>query len=239
VTPSQIIFPKAILFDYDGVIVASESLHWKAWGKLLHSLSIPYDESELESFCGKTAPEILKLLSAKTCPDWQLTDSEIDKLCLQKNDYYLEFCENELELYPGVNQGLEWLREQKVKVAIVSNARKRELLKTAEKLGITKHLDLIIGRDDSNASKPDPQAYLFAARALGTGIENCLAIEDSPTGLQSSLLAGIRSAAVLTNFTKEILKAPVEGKPELKPAWIGKSMTDFFIWLKSLKQRQS
>ena len=116
----------------------------------------------------------------------------------------------------------------------MSNARRNELVRTMDHLKLTPFFDEIISRDDAGAAKPDPLPYLMAAASLEIAVESCVAIEDSPTGLEAALRAEIPVAAVLTSYERADLEAPVPGLPHLRPVWIGESIQNFFDWLKTL-----
>jgi HAD superfamily hydrolase (TIGR01509 family) len=226
--------PRAILFDNDGVLVASEPLHWRAWGLLLNELGLPYHEAELQALVGKTSPEILATLLTTHRPGWKHEDYDLDALALRKNDHYIKKVGTELRAYPGVLDGLNWLRAQGIKVGVVSNAKRRELEAAIACIGPADLFDVIISRDDVPAFKPDPTPYLMGAASLGFDVSECLAVEDSPPGIESALMAKIPAAAVLTNFARKAMELPVPGRPDLKPIWVDQSVTDLFKWLKSL-----
>ncbi|MGK5085983.1 HAD family phosphatase [Bdellovibrionota bacterium FG-2] len=225
--------PQAILFDHDGVLAASEPLHWSAWEALLAELGIPYNNAEMRSFIGKTAPEILVTLLNRHNPGWDASKYNVIQLAGRKADLYLELSRTQLQTYPGVQEGLQWLKSERIKTAVVSNARRRELETTIRQLGLFDLLDVIVCREDVSSPKPDPAMYLFAATSLGIQPRNCIAVEDSPPGLEAAIMAQIPTAAVLTNFNRNALETPVPGRPELKPSWIGDSPQDFFAWLRS------
>ena len=224
--------PKAVLFDHDGVLVASEPLQWEAWGKLLRELGIPYIEDDLRKRVGKTAPEILRTLLDQYRPGWQEGSApgeyDLAALSLRKNDFYLEAAKTRLRAYPGVPEGLRALRAHGVKTVVVSNARRRELENGLRNVGILELFDQIVSRDDVPKSKPDPLPYITGAAFAGFAPSECLAVEDSPTGLEAALLAAVPSAGVLTNFAREALESPVPGRPDLRPVWVGESMLELF-----------
>jgi HAD superfamily hydrolase (TIGR01509 family) len=226
--------PRAILFDHDGVLVASEPLHWMAWEKLLAELKIPYDNPEMRSYVGRTAPEIMAKLLDRHRPGWDASQFDIHALARRKNDYYLAAAESELQPYPGVREGLQWLRDSGIRAAVVSNAKRRELEAALGQLQLADYFDQIISRDDVPAPKPDPSPYLQGAALLGFRPADCVAIEDSPPGLEAALRAEVPAAAVMTNFTREKLERPVPARPDLQPSWIGPSIVEFFDWLRSL-----
>ena len=227
--------PKAILFDYDGVLVASEPIHLLAWMQLLDELNLPKDETLILQCVGKTAPEIILKILQKYQPEKTHSMDHCKELAQRKNFHYLKNARESLQLYPGVLDGLRWLRSQQVPTAIVSNGRRKEILETTEFLGIAPWITEIITRDDVPAHKPDPTPYLYGAAVLGQEPHHCIALEDSPTGLEAALMAKIPSVALLTNFKKEHLEYPVPGRADLSPRWIIPSIEDFFARLKEGK----
>jgi HAD superfamily hydrolase (TIGR01509 family) len=221
---SQIRLPRAILFDHDGVLVRSEPLHWKAWREVLRELGLPYVESEIQTMVGFTAPQIMSSILDKYRPGWDAQTYDVHALAKAKNDRYLVSAQTELQTYPGVRELLTWLRSTGIKTAVVSNAKRRELESALRWIGIHDFFDLIISRDDAGIPKPDPTPYLMAAASLGFEAHECLAVEDSPTGIESALVGKVPAAAVLTNFPRLVMEAPVPGRPDLKPVWVGESI---------------
>jgi beta-phosphoglucomutase len=221
----------ALLFDHDGVLVASEPLHWQAWKRLTAELDLPHDEALIRSLVGKTAPQILVSIFQRHRPDYILNEEELQRHVQRKNDLYMEEARLGLKPYPGVREGLVRARAQGLKTAVVSNARRRELRSVLTDLGLIELFDVVISREDAGAAKPDPTPYLMAAASLEVKPADCVAIEDSPPGLEAALMAKIPAAAVLTNFPRSALEAPVPGRPDLKPVWIGASMEEFFQWV--------
>jgi len=230
--------PQAVLFDHDGVLVESEALHALGWQRLLSELGMTYVAADMRSLIGKTGPEILMSFLDRYRPGWKAgtgtNEYDIDALAWRKNDFYLEAAKTGLKLYPGVREGLEWLRTRGIKTAVVSNAKRRELAGAHGFLGTTALFDVLISRDEAGVAKPDPRPYLLAAEHVGVAPVDCLAVEDAPTGLMAALFAGIPAAAVLTTFPREALEAPVMGRPDLKPTWIGNSMVELFASLRAL-----
>jgi beta-phosphoglucomutase-like phosphatase (HAD superfamily) len=130
---------------------------------------------------------------------------------------------------------LIWLKQNKIQIAVVSNAKSRELKTTLETLKLTDFFDEIISRDDVPRFKPDPAPYLQAAQCFGLNPKQCFAVEDSPPGMEAALRAGVPTIAICTNFPSEDLQYPVPDRPDLQPARIESSIQDFFVWLQLLK----
>ncbi len=226
--------PKAVLFDHDGVLVSSEALHFEAWRKLLASIGLSIDAFPFHSFVGRTSPQILRHILDQSRPGWTEAEYPLDALALRKNDFYLESAATGLGPYPGVMDGLVWLKANGIRAAVVSNAKRREIEFSVKTLKIRPHFEHLFSRDDVPHPKPHPSAFLTAVQVLGLEPADCLAIDDSPVGLESALMGGIPSASVTTNYPASALESPIPGRPDLKPVWIGASMEQFFNWLKSL-----
>lgn len=224
---------KAILFDYDGVLVASEPIHLLAWMQLLDELNLPKDQELILQSVGKTAPEIILKLLQKYQPTEVHSLEKCRELAQRKNFHYLNHARTALTLYPGVLDGLQWLHSEGIPTAIVSNGRRKEIYETTEFLGIRPWIKEIITRDDVTAHKPDPTPYEYAAALFEKSPSECIALEDSPTGLESALLAKIPSVALLTSFSKEALQNPVPGRGDLRPHWIFNSIEEFFRALRA------
>ena len=220
--------PRAILFDNDGVLVTSEARHRAAWGRMLIELGLPYSEEEMASMAGGTATKILIKLLTKYRPGWDPADYDVEALVLRKNNYYLENLKKEgLDPYPGVRECLTWL-------AVVSNARRRELQFALEASRLIEFFELTISRDEAPKPKPDPAGYLHAASALGALPQEALVVEDSPPGITAGLMGGIPCAALLTSFTEAEMATPVPGRPDLKPVVIRPTVRELHAWLQQL-----
>lgn len=226
--------PKAILFDHDGVLVTSEELHFLAWQQLLKDLGLPWKEVRFEGLVGRPAPFILTTLLDQFKPGWSPAEFDVDALALKKNDYYLNYAQTQLGLYPGVREGLAWAKAEGIPCGVVSNAKRRELKASLSMLKIEEYFKVVLSRDDVPRPKPDPGPFEFAALSLGVSAAECVAIDDSPTGLEGALLAGCVTASVTTNYLRRALEEPIPGRTDLRPVWIGDTMEEFFEWLTSL-----
>lgn len=225
--------PLAVLFDYDGVLVSSETIHLLAWKQVLAELGLPQDLNLIQRGIGKTAPQIITDLLNRYRPNWSPQEFDVHEIARVKNDHYLSYAKDNLIAYPGAKEGISWLKEQNMRVAIVSNAKKNELEMTLQFVGLHGLFDVLLSRDDVQHPKPNPDHYLCACRFFHLNPSDCLAVEDSPTGMASALFGSIPVAGILTNYSQKDLENPISERPDLKPVWIGGSLLEFFSWLKS------
>jgi HAD superfamily hydrolase (TIGR01509 family) len=227
---------KAVIFDHDGTLVRSEGLHQRAWEALISEL-LPDRASQEAAMrvvlrsVGLTAPEILSnILNSQGLHP---SGVELEAYARRKNDVYLSLMGTHLQAYPGVEDGLKWLQQRGIRLAVVSNARGKELRAGLEAVGLTKYFEGIFGRDEVPRPKPYPESFLAAVTKLGLHPADCLVLEDSPTGLEAALRGGIPCAGVLTNFTRPELERPIPGEPDRSPIWIGEDARAFFKWLEA------
>jgi len=214
-------------------LVASEPLHKTAWKTLFKRLNLPVSDADIASMVGKTAPQTLANFLNRYQPYWKKEDYDLDLLAQEKNHLFIELVKQTNVIYPGICDGILELKSRGIKVAVVSNAKRRELEIVLKAVGIFDLFDFVTARDDTGTFKPDPFPYLFTTGLLELDVKDCVAIEDSPPGIEAALIAGIPAAAVLTSFTREVMMQPVPGRYDLRPFWIGKSMIDFFAMLKT------
>ena len=228
--------PNAVLFDYDGVLVSSEAIHSRAWRQLLEEIGLPVDLSLITRNLGRISPEILTHLLDAHRPGWSSQEYDIAQLARRKNELYLEAAQNSspaerLQLFRHVPAALERLRAAGVRMAIVSNGRRREVEATAMSLGIWSYFELVVTRDGMAQVKPHPLPYQLAASRLGLFPEQCASIEDSPPGLVAAILAGTQAYAVRTHLAEEDLHGATLGRPELRPRRTFADLSEFAAFI--------
>ena len=182
---STLSLPKAVLWDMDGTLVDSEP-YWllsesalaKDYGKVWTQESGNYliGKSLYESSAFLKDHLDIKDLSAQQIID-RLTDSVLSKL------------QHSLPWRPGALELLMELKQAGVKTALVTMSLRRMALAVAEAIPF-QAFDVVVAGDDVTHGKPHPEPYEKAAALLGFKPSECIAIEDSTTGLRSAEAAG-------------------------------------------------
>jgi len=175
-----------ILFDCDGVLVDSEHLACEVLVAMLRPYGCPVSENELMTrYVGMKDVEIVRQLS------------EMHHLSLPE-DFMKQFelqldkkLEADLRIIPGMDALVKQLTVPK---AIVSNSNLSRLKTSIKTTGITSCFDenKLFTPDVTSFSKPDPQMYQYAIRALGWNPEQTIVVEDSPTGVQAAVGARLK-----------------------------------------------
>ena len=97
---------------------------------------------------------------------------------------------------------LSQVRASRCKVALATMSYRSQAQRVLSALGLSDAFDFVATREDVEHSKPDPEIYLCAARALAVPPSECLVVEDSPAGVQAGLAAGMYVVAVSTPLTR-------------------------------------
>ena len=122
------------------------------------------------------------------------------------NDRVFELFTKGLVWRPGALELLTAVRAAGLPTALVTSTARRLVEVALNTLG-RENFDVVVVGDEVKAPKPDPEPYRTAAELLGVPIEDCVAIEDSPTGVASAVASG---AAVLA-VPAELELPPTDG----------------------------
>jgi beta-phosphoglucomutase family hydrolase len=185
-----------LLFDMDGVLVHSMPLHTLAWERYLESLGIQVDDLERRMH-GKRNSELVNDLIASN-----LSAETVFAHGAQKERVFRELMLAEgIEQYrvPGLPEFLE--RHKNLPMAIGSNAEPENIDFVLDQFGLRPYFKVAVNGHQVDRPKPFPDIYLKAAELLGLDARNCIVFEDSPTGVQAGLAAGMRVVGVETTPT--------------------------------------
>lgn len=183
---------RAAIFDMDGTLVNSEGC-WRT--------------AEREVF-GAVGIEITDAMSAVTAPmtPRQVTehwyrhkpwpDPRHDEMEAAVVRRVAEQLRDECVALPGAREALKLCAELGWSLALASNSPAQLCRLVLERLGIATCFDTVVSVDDVERGKPEPDIYLLAARRLGVEPRECLAFEDTPTGVRAALAAGMRVVAI-------------------------------------------
>lgn len=184
---------QAFVFDMDGVILDSMPYHLQAWEQYLASLGL--DAADLNrKMHGKHNNELLQdLLGPNADP------ATIARMSDEKEALYRKLIKPYLKntLIPGLLPLLE--RFPKMPKAVASNANKANVEFVLEEADLRRHFRFALNGEDVERGKPDPEIYEKAAKLLNVEPYNCIVFEDSQTGIDAALAAGMNVVAMNTH----------------------------------------
>lgn len=178
---------EALLFDFDGVLVDSEPVHWECWQEILAPFGASLDWSTYSEHCiGITDRAMLAFLCG-------LSDPPLDFEALwaqypRKKRMFRDRMTRADALEPAVRDLISELRRTHL-VAVVTSSANTEVEPILEAAGVLFSLDAVVYGNDVMRHKPFPDPYRLAMRRLG--VERGLAIEDSRAGIESAKAAGL------------------------------------------------
>lgn len=202
---------EAVVFDCDGILVDTEPLHYRAFQRVLEPLGLGHDfEHYLKVYIGFDDRDAF--LEAFREGGRPLDDATLGELMDRKERALREIvAAGGLVSFPGVVELVRRLKAAGVPLAVASGALRREVLEFTDALGLRGAFDVIVAADDVARSKPDPESYLKAVQRLqgvvGGSVRpaRCVAVEDTPAGIQAARGAALKVIAVTNSFPAEKL----------------------------------
>ena len=176
---------KNIIFDFDGVLVDSETIVLKAFSKYMQECRIKINEKELVNLVGKPTVVVIDILSEKYSPEVKKKFSD-DIMNIASNIY-----KKELKKIVGVE---EFLEKSKHNLYIGSNSLKDRILDGLKRVGLEKYFNSnqIYSLDLVDNPKPHPDIYLKAVNDNDLIIDETIIIEDSVVGVQAGQDANVK-----------------------------------------------
>jgi beta-phosphoglucomutase family hydrolase len=187
---------RAVLFDLDGLLTNTEGLHSEAWRRTFTEYGVHITEREYAELWIRRGVGVFEFLRERDLGD-KLDPQELMR---RKDEIFRELAERQLQPMPGALQRLNELRGR-VKLALVSSARRNAVKLVLEKLDIRGFFDVVITHEDVPRSKPHPEPFLIAAEKLSVRPEECVVIEDAEKGVVAARRAGMKVIAVPNGLT--------------------------------------
>lgn len=185
---------KAVIFDLDGVIVSTDEYHYQAWKSISDEQNIYFDRGINNRLRGVSRAESLEIVLEKANREY--TQAEKEVLLEEKNNIYKYLLKNlsSSDILPGVNEVLDYLKSNNIKVAIGSSSKNTSLI--LQKIGLLNSFDAIVDGTMIKKSKPDPEVFIMVADKLNVLSEECIAVEDAKAGVEAALAGNMKVAAI-------------------------------------------
>ncbi len=179
------------IWDVDGTLVDTAELHFEAWRSVAEGKGRPFTRADFAATFGQRNPEILRALFGE-----RLSEQEVAALGEHKEELYRAAAGRGVALLPGVHDLLEGLHRAGFRQAIGSSAPRANLELILRLTGVERFFDAVVGSEETQRGKPDPQVFLLAAERLGVRPPRCVVLEDAVAGVQAAKAGGMRSIAV-------------------------------------------
>lgn len=189
----------ALLFDLDGTMLNSDAIHAQVFTELWESRGLEVtDGFYMTHVHGRLNVDIF----AEFLPD----EPDPQGLSEWKEAQFRERLPRPFPAMPGVLDVLNDARVTGWRVAVVTNAMRLNAEAMLSAIGARDHIEHIVIGEECAHAKPHPQPYLLAIQHFGEAAEDCIAFEDSPTGVQSAAASGAFAIGVRSALTDAELR---------------------------------
>lgn len=204
---------KAILFDFNGVIINDEPIQMKAYQEALKAEDINLTEEEYYSALGMDDKAFVRTTFARAGKE--LTEDKLSTIIETKTEKHRKMIEDELPLFPGAVNLIK-AASRRYALGLVSMARRVEIDHVLERAGLQNAFDAVVSAENVSNHKPNPECFnlgfkLVDQKLIATGefpiIRNqCLVIEDSPPGIAGAKAANMIALGVTNTVSERELR---------------------------------
>ena len=204
---------KAILFDFNGVIIDDEMLQMRAYQEVFQPYGVPLTPEQYFQALGMDDQTFVRAAFEKAGKE--LPDADLAVVQERKTEIHRRLLTDDLPLFHGVKTFLK-AASREFTLGLVSMANREEIGYIFERANLSPLFAIVVSAEDVQVCKPAPDCYLKGLEKLNEHRQKagqatlpaseCLAIEDSPPGIASAKAAGMRTLGVTNTVTNADLR---------------------------------
>jgi beta-phosphoglucomutase len=205
---------KAVLFNFNGVIIKDGSIHIQLIDEILLQENLQLQRvQERQGFLGISARAYLQTLLKSR--GRVVTEAYMTQLLTRKAQAYVLELEKleKLPLYSGIDDVIFQIRSRDLKLGLVSDALSLEIEMVLTSAKLAEHFPVIVSGNDISSNKPNPEGYLLAVDRINQAYpelnlqpHECLVIEDTPVGIQAAKRAQMQVVGVANTYPFHMLQ---------------------------------
>lgn len=180
---------RAAIFDCDGTLADTMSLHYRAWVEALEARGAEFAEQLFYDLAGVPTTDIIRILNDRF--GYSL---DVEETADAKEALYEAILPQAEPIEPVVALVREY--HLRYPMAVASGGIRRLVDQTVHSIGLTDYFQAVCTAEDVLRGKPNPDLFLLAAERIGTAPEDCVVFEDSDLGLEAARRAGMQSVDV-------------------------------------------
>jgi beta-phosphoglucomutase len=208
----------AIVFDFDGVLADSETLHLRAYQQVLAPRGEQMSRADYFSrYLGFDDEGVFRTFASDR--GWKIDDREVAALIAAKTAVFESLEAKADLLFPGAAECVRRMARE-FPLGIASGALRHEIEVVLDRTGLRECFRFIVASGDTPSSKPAPDPYVRAAALHSREPGACLAIEDSRWGIESAKTAGMACVGITQSYAREELAGAdriIDSLDELTP----------------------
>lgn len=179
---------QAILFDMDGLMIDTESISGQSWLRAADEVGVEIPEAVILGMVGLSVTKSLDYV-AQHFQDRTLAET-LSQHC--RHHYRELLTHGELKLKSGIIEVLDWVESRELPRAVATSTQRQMCDLKLRRSGLGPYFQHTVAGDEVANTKPAPDVYLAAASRLQIDPQHCVVLEDSLTGMQAGLAAGMR-----------------------------------------------
>jgi beta-phosphoglucomutase-like phosphatase (HAD superfamily) len=183
-----------LIFDCDGTLADTMPIHFRAWTAMLEPHALEFSEKHFFAFAGMPSVRIIDVLA--DAQGRTFDPGVVETMVAHKEALYIEL----LDLVRPVASVLAVAERYRgvLPMAVASGGEGWVVRRTLATIGAEQWFDVIVGAEDTERHKPEPDVFLEAARRLGVESSACVVFEDSDLGLLAAERAGMHGVDIRT-----------------------------------------
>jgi beta-phosphoglucomutase len=203
---------RAVIFDFNGIIVDDEPIHFKLFQRVLGEEGITLTEKDY--YARYLGFDDRGAFSAGYHENKRsLSENKLAELIARKAAYYQEAIRDHVTIFPGVETLIANL-SPRLPLAVASGALRDEIETILSTAALLQHFTAIVAAEDVRHGKPEPEIFLKALEQINAGRDahdqvnagDCVVIEDSKEGIKGARRAAMKCLAVTNSHPPELLK---------------------------------
>jgi beta-phosphoglucomutase len=203
---------RAVIFDFNGIIVDDEPIHFELFQKVLREEGVALTEKDYYArYLGRDDRGCFT--AAYQDGGREIKEPQLSSLIERKAAYYVEAIQQKMKVFPGVKNLVPELARQ-FHLAIASGALRNEIDLILSTVSLRNYFKAIVSAEDVKRGKPEPEIFLNALSKLNAHLDyggaitaaECLVIEDSREGIRGARNAGMKCLAVTNSHRAEQLR---------------------------------
>ena len=189
-----------IIWDLDGVIADSATFHFEAWREFTAARGKAFTEEDFKRSFGMRNDDILISIFGE-----QRERGVLKRWSDQKEERFRQLIQNRVKPFPGVIELVKNFNMAGYEQAVASSTPLENIDLILKEITILEFFSTIISGEAVRKGKPNPEAFLKAAKEMSLGPDRCLVIEDAAAGIVAAKRAGMKAIGVTTTLPREKL----------------------------------
>lgn len=183
---------KGVLFDMDGVVLDTETLYTRFWMEAANAYGYPMTFEQSLGLRSLNRDRGEKYL--EKCFGEKVDYPKLRLERIKRMNAWID--EHGVDPKPGINELLSFLHKNNIPCAITTSSPQERIKNHLTPLGLYDKFDAVCSGYEVKHGKPEPDIYLYGAKTLGLPPADCLALEDSPAGIESAFRAGTMAVVI-------------------------------------------